>query len=82
MEKLNDHLLNLFTEETNKSPTYRKEGVVYHTLEYVNWLEKRAAEIGAQNTSHNSDRVPCSECDWYSSYIDVYYCGSCGRKLI
>ena len=56
MPKWNEKMLNLFTEETGKTPTYRVSGVVHHTLEYVNWLEERASksEVAAHSTSDNT----------------------------
>jgi hypothetical protein len=62
MEKWNKELFELFTSETNNLATRWVNGACFHTIEYVNWLEKRATETGAQNTSHNKPSAPLCRC--------------------
>ena len=45
MGQLNKELFIQFTEETNFIPTYQKEGMVMHTLTYVNWLESKVQKV-------------------------------------
>ena len=49
MGGLNTKFLNKFISETGREPTYSKNGVTYHTLRYVNWLEDNTEKLQAEN---------------------------------
>ena len=48
---MNKKLMALYKEETGAAPTYFKAGATYHTLRYVEWLERRAASELAKRPS-------------------------------
>jgi hypothetical protein len=53
---LNKMLMDLFNRETACQATYQKDGAVYHTLKYVDWLENRAARRTQPATEAGSEQ--------------------------
>ena len=89
MSRLNSVLISLFINETGKVATYHKEGAVYHTLDYVNWLEDRVAgpAESAQKAPNNARDEICSDdiCEYCEGCSTMPSCKDYsefkGRKL-
>jgi len=77
MSRLNSVLISLFINETGKVATYHKEGAVYHTLDYVNWLEDRVAGPAESAPKAPNNRVmqSCNGCT-----ADDMDCIKCSRN--
>ena len=74
---LNKQLMEQFTKETGDNPTYNAEGATYHTLRYVDWLEKKlsATEAGCDQQPTTGPSTPlkgsdgrhcCRHCGFYT----------------
>jgi hypothetical protein len=76
---LNKKLMDLYNKETACQATYQKDGVTFHTLKYVDWLEDYVSKFSGVDTAQGFS--PARGCNAQQHSVDkTQYAGGRNKK--